>query len=149
MWTPEATVLMSLFFLIKNKMNCKHPIREAQWDHWRFLGLDTIEELLRGCGKINHNERDSELAFILHSSFVCPPCRLRAALLGLNSFPSKLFLFLTCKALWMDLWKASTLVPRSAKGLTTRWVAADAFSHLEEAKSLAKDTPKLGTVLIQ
>ena len=45
MWTPEATVLMSLFFLIKNKTNCKDPIREAQSDHWRFLGLDTIEEL--------------------------------------------------------------------------------------------------------
>lgn len=72
MWTPGATVLMSLFFLIKNKMNCKHPIREAQSDHWRFLGLDTIEELLRGWGKINHNETLNLLSFFAAALFVLP-----------------------------------------------------------------------------
>lgn len=84
---------------MKNKLNCKHPIREAQSDHWTLSGPDTKEEVSGGLSKRNHNERNSELAFILSSGFVCLLSRLRAMLLGLNSFPNKLFLFLTSSLL--------------------------------------------------
>ena len=79
-------------------------------------GLDTIEEVLRGWSKINRNERNIELAFILSSGFVCPPSRLRAVLLGLNSFPKELFLFLIYNVLSMDAMKGRQLSPCECKG---------------------------------
>lgn len=112
-------------------------------------GPDTKEEVLRGLSKRNHNERNTKLVFILSSSFVCLLSRLRAVLLGLLSFPSKLFLFLTFNALWMDSLKSKHLSPLSKKRLTTQWGAMHDFQPSPRCFFLLQRYPTTWKVLIQ